>query len=177
MIRSRPGLSAAVTRMAFIGGLLTGCAAASGRVVDGVYVDAAKGIRVDLPRSGWQVTQSPGADLVLRHTGADTSMAVSASCPEQERGSLPALARHVFFGLRQVEWLRQEPIVLDGVAGLETVVRGRAEGAPVQVRSVVIRRKGCLYDLIFVAPPETFEARGADFDAFLAGWQFFSDKP
>src|SRR3972149_10798142 len=128
MIRSRPGLSAAVTRMAFIGGLLTGCAAASGRVVDGVYVDGAKGFRVDLSRSGWQVTQSPGADLALRHADVDASMAVSASCTEQERGSLPALARHVFFGLRQVEWLRQEPIVLDGVAGLETGGRGRWGG-------------------------------------------------
>jgi hypothetical protein len=67
--------------------------------------------------------------------------------------------------------------MLDGVAGLETVVRGRVEGAPVQVRSVVIRQKGCLYDLLFVAPPETFEARGADFDVLLAGWQFFSDTP
>src|SRR3972149_5857857 len=111
MIRSRPGLSAAVTRMAFIGGLLTGGGAASGRVVGGGYVDAAKGIRVDLPRSGWQVTQSPGADLVLQHTGADTSMAGSARGPEQERASLPALARHVFFGLRPVEWLGQDPIV------------------------------------------------------------------
>ncbi len=175
MIRPRPGLSAAVTRMAFIGGLLTGCAA--GKVIDGFYVDGAKGFRVGLPRSGWQVTQSPGADLALRHTDVDASMAISASCPEQERGSLPALARHVFFGLRQVELLRQEPIVLDGVTGLETVVSGSWEGAPIQVRSVVIRRKECLYDLIFVAPPETFEARDADFDALLAGWQFFSDKP
>src|SRR3972149_2444844 len=169
MARSRPGFSAAVTRMAFIGGLLTGCAAASGRVVDGVYVDGAKGFRVDLSRSGWQVTQSPGADLALRHADVDASMAGSARCTEQERGPLPALARHVFFGLRQGEWLRQEPIVLDGVAGLETVVRGSWEGAPIQVRSVVIRRKGRLYDLIFVAPPESFEARDADFDAFLAG--------
>ena len=104
-------------------------------------------------------------------------MAVSASCPEQEKGPLSAVARHVFFGLRQVEWLRQGPIMLDGVAGLETVVRGKVEGVPVQVRSVVIRQKGCLYDLLFVAPPATFEARGADFDALLTGWQFFSDTP
>jgi len=41
----------------------------------------------------------------------------------------------------------------------------------------VIRQKGCLYDLLFVSPPETFEARGADFDALLTGWQFFSDTP
>jgi predicted Zn-dependent protease len=163
--------------MAFIGGLLAGCAAASGRVVDGAYVDAAKGFRVDLPRSGWQVTSSPGADLALRHTGADASMAVSASCPEQEKGPLPAVARHVFFGLRHVEWLRQEPIMLDGVAGLETVVRGTVEGTTVQVRSIVVRQKGCLYDLLFVAPPETFEARSADFDRLLTGWEFFSDKP
>jgi hypothetical protein len=104
-------------------------------------------------------------------------MAVSASCPEQEKGPLPAVARHVFFGLRHVEWLRQEPIMLDGVAGLETVVRGTVEGTTVQVRSIVVRQKGCLYDLLFVAPPETFEARSADFDRLLTGWEFFSDKP
>src|SRR3990172_9740352 len=120
MMRSRLGLSTAVTRVAFIGGLLTGCAAASGRVVDGVYVDAAKGFRVDLPRSGWRVTQSPGADLALHNTGTDASMAVSASCPEQERGPLPALARHVFFRLRQVEWLRQGPVILYTFAPLHT---------------------------------------------------------
>ncbi|MCI0483494.1 MAG: hypothetical protein L0Y78_02805 [candidate division NC10 bacterium] len=177
MTWSRPGLGAPATQMALVVLLLTGCAAASGRVVDGLYVDTAKGFRVALPRSGWQVASSPGADLALRNAGADASIAVSASCPEQETGPLPALARHVLFGLRQVEWLRQEPIQLDGVAGLETVVRGRVEGAPVQVRSVVIRRRGCLYDLLFVAPPETFEARGADFEAFLAGWEFLLEKP
>jgi hypothetical protein len=157
--------------------LVTGCATPSGRVVGGQYVDAAKGFQVALPRSGWQVTQSAGADLALRNAGADASMAVSASCPEQETGPLPALARHVLFGLRQVEWLRQEPIQVDGVAGLETVVRGTVEGVPVQVRSVVVRRKGCLYDLLFVAPPEGFEARGADFEAFLSGWEFIVEKP
>jgi hypothetical protein len=83
----------------------------------------------------------------------------------------------MFFGLRQVERLRQGPIMLDGVEGLDTVVTGEVEGIPVQVRSVVIRRKECLYDLLFVADPETFEARSADFDALLTGWQFFSDKP
>jgi hypothetical protein len=102
-------------------------------------------------------------------------MAVSASCPEQEKGPLPAVARHVFFGLREAQWLRQGPIMLDGVTGLETVVRGRVEGTAVQVRSVVVRQKGCLYDLLFVAPPGTFEAQNADFDGLLTGWEFFSE--
>jgi len=48
---------------------------------------------------------------------------------------------------------------------------------PMQVRSVVIRRKGCLYDLLLVAPPETFGAQDTDFDHFLKGWQFLSDSP
>ncbi len=175
MMWSRPGLAATVTGMGFVCVLLTGCA--TGRTLGGLYVNEGKGFRVQLPREGWQVMESPGTDLALRDTRSQARMAVSATCPEQETGPLPALVQHLFFGFRQVKRLRQERILLDGAVGLETVVRGRVEGTLIQVRSVVIRRKGCLYDLLFVAPPETFGTRSVDFDTFLSGWQFLSGEP
>ncbi|MFQ5848757.1 MAG: hypothetical protein ACE5IQ_13935 [Candidatus Methylomirabilales bacterium] len=175
MIRSCRGLGAAVGGIVLVCMLLSGCAA--GRTLDGHYVDEGKSFRVRLPRGGWQIIESPGADLALQDTRSQARMAVSAGCPARETGSLSALVRHLFFGLRHVKQVRQEPILLDGVAGLETVIRGQWEGAPIQVRSVVIRRKGCLYDLLFVAPPETFGAHSADFDALLEGWQFLSEEP
>ena len=175
MTPSRPGWRALVTGMLFMGGVLSGCAGKPIR--DGVYVDEAKGFRVRVPRNGWQVVDARGADLAFRDVPSEARVAVWARCPEPEAGPLTVLARHLFFGLRQVEWLRQGEILVDGVAGLETVVKGQFEGVPMQVRSVVIRRKGCLYDLLLVAPPETFGAQDTDFDHFLKGWQFLSDSP
>jgi hypothetical protein len=104
-------------------------------------------------------------------------MAVAVSCPPEETGPLPSLVRHLYFGLRQVRQLRQEEVVLDGATGLDTVVTGSVEGTPVQIRSVVIRRNDCLYDILYVAPPDAFPARDVDFDAFLSNWQFLSDQP
>lgn len=177
MIRFGTGLDAAVTRLGVVCVLLTGCATA-GRTLDGFYVDEAKGFRVQLPRDGWQIMEPlPGADLAVRDVQSDAHMAVSASCPERERGPLPALVQHLFFGLRDVERLHEERIMVDGAVGINAVIKASWEGRPVQIRSVVIQRKGCLYDLIYVAPPETFAVRSADFDAFLGGWQFLLEGP
>ncbi len=173
MIRSRPGLGAAVAGWVCV--LLTGCVA--GRTLDALYRDTAKGFQVELPRNGWQITEAPGTDLVLRDTRSAARMAVAANCPGTETGPLPALVRHLFFGFRQVKWLRQERILLNDVVGLDTVITGTWEGTSMQIRSVVIRRKGCLYDLLYVAPSSAFGARSADFDVFLKSWQFLSEKP
>ncbi len=177
MIRCGSGLGTAVAGVGFVCVLLAGCAT-TGRTLDGFYVNEAKAFRVRLPQDGWLVMESPpGADLAVRDTRSDARMAVSASCPGRETGPLPALVQHLLFGLRDVERLRQERIMVDGAVGIDAVIKARWEGTPVQIRSVVIRRKGCLYDLLFVAPPETFRARSADFDAFLEGWQFLLEGP
>lgn len=177
MIRFGSGLGAAVTGLGFVSVLLTGCATA-GRTLDGFYVDEAKGFRVQLPRDKWQIMEPhPGADLAVRDVQSDARMAVSASCPGRERGPLPALVQHLFFGLRDVERVHQERIMVDGAVGIDAVIKASWEGRPVQIRSVVIQRNGCLYDLLYVAPPETFAVRSADFDAFLGGWQFLVEGP
>jgi hypothetical protein len=155
--------------------LLAGCA--TGRFLNGQYVDETKGFRVSLPREGWEVMDAERADLALRDLRSPARMAVVVSCPGVEEGPLQALSRHLLFGLREIRVVREEAILLDGVTGLETRVQGRFEGSPIGVRTVVIKRQGCLYDLFYVAPPEVFETRMIDFDLFLRGWQFLTDRP
>ena len=155
--------------------LLAGCA--TGRILNGAYVDESKGFRVSLPREGWEVVEAEGADLALRDLRSPARMAVVVSCPAGEGGPLKALSRHLLFGIRGIRVVREGPILLDGVTGLETRVQGRFEGSPIEVRTVVVRRQVCLYDLFYVAPPEFFETRMIDFDRLLRGWQFLTDRP
>lgn len=169
MIRSRRSSAALFTTTVFLSVLLIACAT-QGPLTD-PHVNQRKGFRVQVPRAGWEFADSDGADLTLRDTRSSATMAVSASCPG-ETGPLPSLVRHLFFGLRDVRQLRHGSITLDGAAGVDTMVTGRLDGVPVQVRSVVIRRNGCLYDLLFLAHPDTFGSQSETFDAFLRGWQF-----
>ena len=68
-------------------------------------------------------------------------------------------------------------VELDGALGLDTVITGSWDGTSVQIRSVVMRRKGCLYDLLYVSPTNAFGSRSADFDRFVNSWQFLSEQP
>jgi hypothetical protein len=121
--------------------------------------------------------EAEGADLALRDLHSPARMAVVASCPAGEGGPLKALSRHLLFGIRGIRVVREGAILLDGVTGLETRVQGRFEGTPIEVRTVVVRRHGCLYDLFYVAPPEVFETRMIDFDLLIRGWRFLTDRP
>ena len=166
MRRSRRALLAAL--------LLTGCG--GGRFLNGAYLDEAKGFRVALPQ-GWERVQVEGADLALRPPGGGATLAVAASCPPAEEGEAAVLARHLFFGLRQRELLRQEPVNVDGTVGLQTLLSATLNGAPVLVQSVVIRRGKCLYDLLGVARPEAASGGAAAFGDLLRGWQFLQGAP
>jgi len=166
MRRSRPAVLAAL--------LLTSCG--GGRFLNGAYLDEAKGFRVALP-PGWERVRLEGADVALREPGGAVTLAVAASCPPAEEAEPAILTRHLFFGLRQRELLRQERVSVDGATGLQTVLSARVGGTPVLVQSVVIRRGNCLYDLLAVARPEAAAGGEAAFGAFLHGWQFLRGVP
>jgi hypothetical protein len=154
--------------------LLAGCG--GGRFLNGAYLDEAKGFRVGLP-PGWEQVQVEGADLALRQPGAGVTLAVAASCPPAEEAEPAILTRHLFFGLRERELIRQEPVSVDGATGLKTLLLAKAGGTSVLVQAVVIRRGNCLYDLLAVARPEAEAAGETAFGDLLRGWQFTRGAP
>lgn len=161
--------------MGVLGLLVAGCAA-GGRIVDGDYVHPGKGYRVGLPE-GW--TAEPGTpDLALRHPALGVSVMVHGTCEGRPPSRpLPLLARHLRFGLRDVEVERQEETRLGGSPALETHWRGRLDGRPVQGRGVVVKTRGCVYDLAVVARPDAFEQAQTVFDRLLRSFHLMGETP
>jgi hypothetical protein len=44
------------------------------------------------------------------------------------------------------------------------------DNRPVVVDGITVRRGECLYDFVYVAPPEHFEDGQRDFNAFVQSW-------
>ncbi len=149
--------------------LLAGCAA--GRVVDGVYENAATGFRIPVPPAPWLPASIPDVDVAFRRPAAVGTMAAFSSCEGPRRAPLRILARRLFFGLKEREVVEQEPISLDGGEALRTVVRAEQDGTPVVVESVVVRRGACVYNMVLAAPPADYPALRPDFDRMAAGWR------
>jgi hypothetical protein len=128
-----------------------------------------KGYRVT-PPAGWEVVGGD-ADVALRQPALAAGLMAHGTCEGRTaRRSLPVLARHLRFGLRDVEGLDQAPVEVAGQPGLRSRFRARLDGVPVAVSAITLSARGCAYDLVLVAPPDGPPAAAAAFEAFAASF-------
>lgn len=144
--------------------LLAGCAAGA-RLHGEALVVREKGYRV-VPPPGWERIPSR-ADVALRNSALEAGLMAHGTCEGKAPGrALPVLARHLRFGLRDVQGLEEVPVTVAGQAGVRSRFTARLDGIPVAVGAVTLKRHGCVYDLVVVAPPGRLEAAAADFERF-----------
>jgi hypothetical protein len=157
-------------RLATLAVLLAGVAGCGGvRLEEGSYVVRDKGYRVGAP-PGWAPVKSD-ADLVLRRAAAGAGLMAHATCDgKPPRRPFPILARHLRFGLRDIQGLVEEPVTLGGLPGVAQGFRATLDGVPVAVRAVTLRGATCVYDLVGVASPDGVGALTLDFERFTAGF-------
>lgn len=148
--------------------MAAGCA--TGQVVDGIYRDAAQGYQVRLPAAPWIASPLDGAALSFRDPDLQAAMALQVNCTAPEAGELRWVARHLFFGLQDRQIQTQEGLRLHDVDSVRTRLLARLDGRPVEGEGVTLRRQGCLYDFMYVAPPAAFEQGQPDFEAFVESW-------
>lgn len=146
--------------------LAAGCASSSG-IERGVFTSP-KGYQVSLPGTGWQVARDSRADLELRRDNPPGGMLADATCGERVTGRPPErLVRYLTFGLRHREDVRTEPVTVGGRPGARSVLRGTLDGAEVAVDAISLKGEGCVYDFLYVAPVDAFEAGRGDFQALV----------
>jgi hypothetical protein len=156
-----------------LAGLLVGLllsAGCGGRLVDGVYRAAHDRYRVQAPPAPWVATSVASDELIFRHPALLAAIALISRCNNPEPGELPWVARHLFFGLRDQRLESRETESLQGAPAIRTRLQARLDGAPVAVEALTVRRGGCLYDFVYVAPPGAVAAGRPAFEAFVQSW-------
>jgi hypothetical protein len=146
--------------------LVAGCAVK--RIENGVY-HSSKGYRVTIPGSEWAPVDDGPADLELRHRSTRAGIAIHAVCEGAEpRRSADVLTRHLLIGIRDRMVLERGTTQVGGRPASRTVLDGRlGTEASVRVEALTLKGGRCVYDLMHVGPPATFEATRADFARFV----------
>jgi hypothetical protein len=140
--------------------------------VNGLYVDEARGFKIPMLRDGWRQFEAEGVDLAFRADPGGQVAALVVSCEGQQAVPLRILAKRLFFGISAKQVMAQEPISLNGIEVIHTMLEGRLRDAEVMVSSYVAKDSDCVYDLVYVAPPTVFQDRLSEFDQFVNGWVF-----
>lgn len=158
--------SGAVRLTAFAAGTalaIGGCAA--GRIENGVF--RSSHYRVTVP-TGWRVMADGRADLALTREAGPGAMLVNATCEGREPGRDPdVLMLHLLFGLRERRILDRQRETVGGRPADRALFEGLSADGPVRGEAYVLKNGECVYDLLYVAPPESFEAGRKDFRRFV----------
>jgi len=144
-------------------------ACAGRRLVDGVY-HAPSGYRVTVPGPAWEVAADSRADLELRHRTAPAGMVANAVCdPAVARRDWDVLGLHLLIGMRDRAMLEANEAPVNGRVASHRLLEGRMQQTDerVRVESYTLKGDRCVYDLLYVAPPDVFDAWRGDFQRFV----------
>ncbi|HEX3769975.1 MAG TPA: hypothetical protein VHV30_03885 [Polyangiaceae bacterium] len=146
-----------------------GCAHADS-FQDGVFRKEGVAVRVGPVPEGWRRIGVDGADLAYRDEARGGSALFDVRCGHRDDDApLSVLTEHLIMGTTEREFDAQDTVPFDGREALHTLMRAKLDGVPMQYDIYVMKKDGCVYDLVYVAPPGGFAGGAAAFEPFATG--------
>lgn len=123
--------------------------------------------------SAWRQVETTDRGLAFRDEENRGTALVNGRCGRDEDVPLKALTQHLFFTFTERHIVREELVPFDDREALHTTLTAKLDGVPMRFDVWVLKRDGCVYDLLYFAPREGFE-RGVP--AFLELVKGFTSK-
>jgi hypothetical protein len=145
---------------------------------DGVLHKGDLSVRLGPVPAGWVRIAVQGADVAYRDEGREGSALFDVRCQARDNDApLASLTEHLIAGTTEREYQKQDTLPFDGREALHTLLAAKLDGVPMQYDIYVMKKDGCVYDLIYVAPPDRFTQGAPGFERFAAGLHAASPGP
>ena len=123
------------------------------------------------PGEGWKPQRPGGADKAWFHADHAAAIYADSNCGRRyEDSSLSDLLTHLTYGISRGDALSEETLQLDGRAALMRVHAGSLDGVAIKVGALVTKKHRCNYDMLFIAPPSTFDVGWPGFVEVVRGF-------
>ncbi|MCA9623774.1 MAG: hypothetical protein KC731_32350 [Myxococcales bacterium] len=137
----------------------------------GIYRGDGFAFRMEAPGDGWRPLDAAPAALSYRNDAYQATIMVHGRCGlDGDDIPLTALTNHLFLDFTDREVKSQDVVPFDGREAMHTVLDAKLDGVPMTYDVWVLKKDGCVYDLLYLAPPGQFEAGRPDFEALVRGF-------
>jgi hypothetical protein len=120
--------------------------------------------------TSWRQVGIDGADLAFRDDAHEGSALFDVRCGEHgEDAPLSILTEDLIMGTTERDFEVQKVVPFDGREAMHSLLRAKLDGVPMQYDIYVMKKDGCVYDLVYIAPPAHFLSGTGDFERFVLG--------
>jgi hypothetical protein len=118
----------------------------------------------------WRRIRVDGADVAFRDDARQGSALLDVRCGSRDDDApLAILTENLVMGTTERDIEGQEVIPFDRREAMHTRLRAKLDGVPMQYDIYVMKKDGCVYDVVYVAPPSRFAEGDVDFERFVGG--------
>lgn len=139
-----------------------GCGSA--HLEDGVYQDQHVHYRVQGPSDGWREVRVETANAAWLHDELGASLLVNSHCEGVQDAPLEALANHLLIGWTEREVVAERRLELSRREALEREVTAKLDGVPRRLMLLVLKKDGCVYDVVLSSSPGAFPRAKAAYE-------------
>ena len=144
------------------------CAAGCGGPTfqNGVFENDYTRYRVGRLGQGWQRMEVSGNDLAFQHDDLGT-ISVNSTCTDYEDVPVAALVNHLLFDTTDRRFVTEEEVTLAGRGAHHALVHAELDGVPIEIELYVLKKDGCVFDLLHIRSLQAPQAARSDFAAFV----------
>ncbi|GAC1352362.1 MAG: hypothetical protein NVS3B20_03570 [Polyangiales bacterium] len=161
---------AASVLVALVSTTLLGCSheAFDGRVYHGGRASFHTG---PLSPSWERISLAHGPLLAFRDARNFSTIEVHGRCGlDADDVPISALTKHLLIGFTERETKEERVIRFDGREALNTVVQAKLDGVQMMLNIYVLKKNGCVFDLVYVANPGRYLEGAKAFEDFAMGF-------
>jgi hypothetical protein len=157
---------------------LAGCGGTQKKFENGVFQDGRVSFRVPAPPPSWQRIELTDASLAFRDDSRGATILVSGRCGGKDDDTpLPALLNHLVMGTTERDFVKEETIPFDAREARHAILRAKLDGVLRAYDIFVLKKDGCVYDFVYVAPPARFAEATGEFEGFVSGFRALGAEP
>ena len=150
--------------------VLAACCGSDGVLKNGSYADAKVSYRLGEPGEGWRRLELQAANVAWFNDVLSASLMTNSHCDGVKDAPLAALTEDLLIGLTERVVVSQQIRPTSRREALETVVTGKLDGVERKLALLVLKKDGCVYDIVLGADPARFDDALAAFSRVRDGF-------
>lgn len=153
------------------------CGGSAATFDSGVYRGQGLAFGVGEVPSAWHRVDVDDAALAFRDDHG-SSVLVNGRCNVRADDiPLVALTNQLVMGTTDREYVKEETVPLDRREARHSVMHAKLDGVPLVWDVYVMKKDGCVYDVVLVTTPDRFDGVSAPFEKFAAGLHAVENTP
>ena len=127
-------------------------------------------IKFDSPNKPYEKSHISSADHVWQSGLTGNTIAINSTCQQYNDLTLKNRQQNILAGIDNLKVQTDDTVTFDGREAQRIVSLGTADGVPISVDLIILKKNNCTFDIAYIARTKTYKEEHLTFEKFLTGF-------